>query len=426
MMEKDTKYKWESNESSWDAVQEDEHGNIISFVKERERSHLAKAKRITTSIRRGLIRYTVLAIDCSASAIEKDFRPTRLECIKLVGKIFIQDYFDQNPISQMSIIITKDRIAKKITELSGNPKYHENQISNLDQAEGEASLQNVVNLSLNILRNIPEYGTRELIILFSSLKTRDPSDIFETIAEAKRLKIRVSVICTAAEIYVCKKLTEDTGGVFGVALDPLHLSNLLMHHVVPPPDLKNRSQLATDFIYMGFPKKTVQSNVVPAIDGNRPKPVTTSYICPRCFTRCTELPTQCGVCRLQLTSSSHIARSHHHLFPVPNFTEVRLLRSPGASSVPSVIELEYHIPTVNESSSAVAVVANYTESIDNIDASKDLVSTRTVRVRHPTCTGCLSQFLPDSLGLVCPLCECLFCVDCDLFIHDSLHNCPGC
>ena len=26
----------------------------------------------------------------------------------------------------------------------------------------------------------------------------------------------------------------------------------------------------------------------------------------------------------------------------------------------------------------------------------------------------------------CPQCEHLFCMDCDIFIHDSLHSCPGC
>ena len=429
-MEEDSKYKWETNESSWDAVQEDEHGNIISFVTERDRSHRAKARRITSSIRRGLIRYVVFAVDCSSAALEKDYRPSRLECIKSVGRKFVLDYFDQNPISQMSVIITKDRVAKKITELSGNPKYHEGQIANLDSAEGEASLQNVVNLSLNILRNIPEYGTRELIIVYNSLKTRDPSNIFETIAEAKRLKIRVSVICTAAEMYVCKKLTEDTGGVFGVAMDPPHLSELLMLHVAPPPDLKNRSQLATDFIYMGFPKKTVQSNVVLAVDGNRPTPVTTSYVCPRCFTRCTELPTQCGVCRLQLTSSSHIARSHHHLFPVPNFSEVRLVRPPsdlyqsGGGPLSTVLELEYQSPQTIQQESSVSVLKD-AERTEDVGVSS-INSNSSVRVRRPACTGCLTQFVPDSLGLLCPLCHSLFCVDCDLFIHDSLHNCPGC
>jgi hypothetical protein len=26
----------------------------------------------------------------------------------------------------------------------------------------------------------------------------------------------------------------------------------------------------------------------------------------------------------------------------------------------------------------------------------------------------------------CPACEHMFCFDCDLFIHETLHTCPGC
>ena len=30
------------------------------------------------------------------------------------------------------------------------------------------------------------------------------------------------------------------------------------------------------------------------------------------------------------------------------------------------------------------------------------------------------------MKLKCPNCTNIFCVECDIFIHDSLHNCPGC
>jgi len=37
---------------------------------------------------------------------------------------FIDEFFDQNPISQMGIIITKNKRAEKISELAGNPRKH--------------------------------------------------------------------------------------------------------------------------------------------------------------------------------------------------------------------------------------------------------------------------------------------------------------
>ena len=34
----------------------------------------------------------------------------------------------------------------------------------------------------------------------------------------------------------------------------------------------------------------------------------------------------------------------------------------------------------------------------------------------------------QELGVVvrCPECKQLFCYDCDLYIHETLYNCPGC
>ena len=51
------------------------------------------------------------------------------------------------------------------------------------------------------------------------------------------------------------------------------------------------------------------------------------------------------------------------------------------------------------------------------------------------CFGCLQplaaagdQQLTEDPGVVvrCPECLRAFCFDCDAFVHESLHNCPGC
>jgi hypothetical protein len=33
---------------------------------------------------------------------------------------------------------------------------------------------------------------------------------------------------------------------------------------------------------------------------------------------------------------------------------------------------------------------------------------------------------PTEVVVACPACRCVFCFDCDAYIHESLHNCPGC
>lgn len=52
--------------------------------------------------------------------------------------------------------------------------------------------------------------------------------------------------------------------------------------------------------------------------------------------------------------------------------------------------------------------------------------------RHTThCFSCLIQFDTSEPSVVgnrfsCPKCKQDFCAECDLFVHEVLHNCPGC
>lgn len=194
--------------------------------------------------------------------------------------------------------------------------------------------------------------------------------------EVRKMKIRCNVISLSAEIYVCKRLAEITHGTFAVARDTLHLSELIMSHTVPPVDEKSTASKYADFVYMGFPSRSF--DVAPSFvyDGRNVIVTSSSYVCPRCYTRVTEIPAQCAVCSLQLNSSSHIARSYHHLFPVENFVECGM----GADCAPEGL----------------------------------------------SCKGCTFLFRPESMKMQCPKCLGVFCVECDIFIHDSLHNCPGC
>jgi transcription initiation factor TFIIH subunit 2 len=113
-------YAWESSmKRTWEFVKEDAEGNIVTVNIDKERSKRAKSLRLSTSVRRGLIRYLVLFLDCSSSSRENDFKPSRFDSIKRVSEQFISNYFDQNPISQLSVAMTIDRTAEKISDLSG-------------------------------------------------------------------------------------------------------------------------------------------------------------------------------------------------------------------------------------------------------------------------------------------------------------------
>jgi len=178
-----TSYRWEAGVThTWDSVREDEHGNIVTTsLSDRERSKRAKKSRVAQSIRRGLIRYLVVLLDCSSASLEKDYRPSRFDVMKSATEKFIMEFYDQNPISQLGIAVTRDRVAERISELSGNAKAHINALKQIIRADGLPSLQNSLNIAKSMLKYVPDYGHRELLIIYNSLSSCDPGDIFKTI-----------------------------------------------------------------------------------------------------------------------------------------------------------------------------------------------------------------------------------------------------
>ncbi|KAG8011594.1 General transcription factor IIH subunit 2 [Nibea albiflora] len=256
-------------------------------------------------VRLGMMRHLYVVIDCSRSMEDQDLKPNRLTSTLKLMEAFIDEYFDQNPISQVGIVITKNKRAEKLTELAGNPKKH---IAALKKAVdtvcvGEPSLYNSLNLAIQSLKHMPGHTSREILIILSSLTTCDPANIYELIKTLKSLKVRVSVIGLSAEIRVCTVLTRETGGSYHVILDESHFKELLILHVKPPPA---SSSSECSLIRMGFPQHTITSlsdqDAKPSFSmshldsSSGPGLSLGGYFCPQCHAKYTELPVECKVC----------------------------------------------------------------------------------------------------------------------------------
>ena len=73
---------------------------------------------------------------------------------------------------------------------------------------------------------------------------------------------------------------------------------------------------------MGFPQRAADGPTAVAFVGPECLLQSGGFTCPRCKARVIDLPSTCHVCGLTLVSSSQLARSYHHLFPVKSFVEV--------------------------------------------------------------------------------------------------------
>jgi len=76
--------------------------------------------------------------------------------------------------------------------------------------EGNASLQNSLEMVVENFAQTPEYARKEVLVIFSSLNNADPGDIFETIRTLKTCKIKVSVISLSASIFILNKIAQET------------------------------------------------------------------------------------------------------------------------------------------------------------------------------------------------------------------------
>ena len=388
-------YRWETGyEKTWEAIQEDKDGmldfSVQDIINKARRKRLAERQGKS---KLGMMRHLYLVIDLSENMNTPDLKPTRQYCVLKLLENFLDEYFYLNPISQLGIITTSNKRAEKVSDMSGNVRKHLEIVKSLSSKSctGEPSLQNSLSLVLQSLKNMPSHASRELVILMGSLTTCDPGDINKTIEEAAAMKVRCSVINLSAEVRVYKELASRTGGLHTVVLDDLHLRDMLSQHLDPPA---YATDLAANLVKMGFPSHAGRLSDAsgeglglcqchmeeggPAGETQQAcgKISTAGYLCPQCGAKYCDLPVECRGCSLTLVSAPHLARSYHHLFPMPSYTERDLGSAP----------------------------------------------------RLHNCAGCGRLFsdLKERTCYECPKCREVFCSNCDIFLHETLHSCPGC
>lgn len=129
------------------------------------------------------------------------------------------------------------------------------------------------------------------------------------------------------------------------------------------------------------------------------KLMSTGYLCPQCLSKHCELPVECRACGLTLVSAPHLARSYHYLFPVEPFDEVAF---DGNSSTC------YGCQKVLTQRDKKVCIRECDLILDKYQGYSQI-----------------SKYICFQV-YICNKCNQTFCLDCEIFIHESLHTCPGC
>ncbi|KAI1112754.1 Ssl1-like-domain-containing protein [Nemania sp. NC0429] len=402
------KAAWEDLQRSWDAVVEGADGTLAGtiegLVEAQKRARLLKD---TTPLQRGIIRHLVLVLDMSFAMLEKDLLPSRHQLSMAYATEFVQEYFEQNPISQLAIIGMRDGIAVRISDMSGNPGDHLEKLETWvkQEPQGNPSLQNALEMCRGALFHTPTHGTREVLIIYGALMSSDPGDIHDTLQSLIKDRIRVSIVGLAAQVAICEELCSKTNGgdtsSYNVALEEQNFRDLLLD-VTTPPVTRTKEQSNASLLMMGFPSRTLAAPETTNYCACHHRPTREGYGCTRCGARVCRLPAECPGCGLTLILSTHLARSYHHLFPLRNWTEVPWSGAKQSKSCYSCLTPFPEVP--GRSGGGSGGTAKGQEKPD-----------------RPVVKG-----LSESGRYACEVCRNHFCIDCDLFAHEVLHNCPGC
>ncbi|CAE6517777.1 unnamed protein product [Rhizoctonia solani] len=260
---KDQGYSWEANYvRSWDQVQEDEGGNLAHSVDDLiARKRRQRLLGPSSAIRRAIIRHLVLLVDLSAAMADRDLRPTRFELALDCARAFVVEWCEQNPLGQIGVVGMRAGIGERIVEMTGGG--HRRQAKTRTCGGTEFTKRNRGGPG----GHLPTHSSREIVIIFGSLTTCDPGDIYETLDSCVKDKIRISLVALAAEMKICRELCQKTEGTFGVALNEGHFKDLLFEHIPPPahraarggneslPAKSTSLNPNADLMLMGFPTR---------------------------------------------------------------------------------------------------------------------------------------------------------------------------
>ncbi|KAL8440620.1 hypothetical protein Efla_003288 [Eimeria flavescens] len=224
---------------SWECLVEAE-GQLRIFGGQDASSEENPGLSKESHIKRALLRSLVILIDATDGMRETDFKPDRLTCATQL----LEAYAAAEVLCPPSAGLVTDppgglgtaSAASSAPVFSGSPGFFS---SNVEELRARA-----------LLGAVPPYCTREILVLYGSIRTCDVGSIDDSIAELKRLRVRCSVVSLAPEVRIVRALATQTEGIFRVAMHRDHLRSLLMEHTQPPAWLEG---LQPCLIRVGFP-----------------------------------------------------------------------------------------------------------------------------------------------------------------------------
>ncbi|SCN62770.1 general transcription factor IIH subunit 2, putative [Plasmodium chabaudi chabaudi] len=365
-----TKFVWEQDvERSWNLLVE--NNGILQHVNQEtyeEKNKQKYKKSQTCSLRKGIFRNVIILFDMSSSMTERDFKPNRITVILECVEIFLKNFFFKNPVGHVGVVALKNSSAKLIQQLTSNIDDVLNSLvkEQKEGLQGSPSLQEGLEIAHNLLMDMPLYGTKEILIMYGSIRTCDKKNILKYLDLLIKNNMYVNCISIAPEMHILKHICEKTHGIYKICTSKNILINEINQVAETPLWMHG---MEPQLIHICFPvKKKINTQIVCSCHNTLN---TDTYICNFCNSYTCKIPSKCKVCGIHLISMHDLSHITNNLQASPLFIEIK-----------------------NEQ--------NY----------------------YTYCSSC-NQQLYDKVSQ-CTKCKNIFCLECDVFIHEDLNQCPFC
>ncbi|OEH73926.1 general transcription factor iih polypeptide 2 [Cyclospora cayetanensis] len=238
-------YAWEREvERSWECVVEAE-GQLRLVGGEESGVEDRQGPPRDSHIKRALLRQVqslVILIDATDAMRETDFKPDRLTCATQLLEDFLESFLLQNPLAQIALVFMADAAAEVLCPAAaavaaeaspaalgapsstpgassltiGTSSYFSSNVEELVTAlvarrrrrnfptAHAPSLKNGLDRARALLGAVPPYCTREVLVLYGSIRTCDVGSIEESIEELKKMRARCSIVSLSPEVHIVK------------------------------------------------------------------------------------------------------------------------------------------------------------------------------------------------------------------------------
>ncbi|KAI5135855.1 transcription initiation factor TFIIH subunit 2 [Nematocida ausubeli] len=256
--------------------------------------------RRTENMQRGIVRRVLLVLDMSSSIEERDFLPSRKYYVKKGVIKFFREFTESNPLSTVGLAVVCGGMSYLVSSILCEEDEIEMCFAQ-NEGQGGFSLGSAFETVKEFFQGCS--FLKEVIFIVSGFTFvgRSPFILKNSLINKG---IIMHTIHMAGEMEILRKISEESGGIFGIVNCPEDLSTLLGLICIPPP---HSASARLSMLKIGFPS-SIQENTICACHLELKE---WGYECPFCTTKVCKVPGVCPICENILSAPVHLLKALH-------------------------------------------------------------------------------------------------------------------